>query len=240
MNPPPVVFLAVGFAVIAVFGIVAAVRHDRRTRAAREDAYARLEIEVTAKPTTEGKREAFAPLEHLKRTLPGGAKGLRRIARGTRRDRAVQILTHVYSSGNTTAVHTVLCTPCPPAWPLVGLTREHVGHKIAEALGGAKDLQVEDPVFNDTFRIRTDDEVFATLALNPAVQRHLLQPTRPAGNSKRRRIKETWSIGNGSIALVLIGNVKPDALEDTLDRLVTLPDLLPRELDAYAPPATPQ
>lgn len=252
MNPSTnAVLTAVAATLAAVFivvVIVASVRQHKRTQAQRLAVARELGLTLNDKPTKQDKFDAFERLEHLKRTLSGGWKNVRRIATAEHRGIPVQMLMHTYTTSNgkntSTITHTVVTTPCPPAWPQLGIGREHLGHRILEAFGGAKDLQVEDNVFNETFRIRTDDEVFATLALSPAVQAFLLEITKrgPGATSGKKQTirlsREQWSIAHGGLTLLIAGRVKPDEIEHLLDRVVTFRALLPRELDAYTPNET--
>ena len=232
-------------AAFAVFVIIAGVRQHKRTQEQRAAVASDLGLTLNDKPTKEERAAAFERLDHLKRTLSGGWKNVRRIATAEHRGIPVQMLMHTYTTSNgkssSTITHTVVTTQCPPAWPTLGIGREHFGHRILEAFGGSKDLQLDDNVFNETFRIRTDDEVFATLALSPAVQGFLLEITKRGPGAKSatrpsiRLSREQWSIASGGLTLLVAGRVKPEEIEHLLDRVVNFRALLPRELDAYTP-----
>ena len=62
---------------------------------------------------------AFERLDHLKGTLSGGSKNVRRIATAEHRGIPVQMLMHTYTTSNgkssSTITHTVVTTQCPPA-----------------------------------------------------------------------------------------------------------------------------
>lgn len=211
--------------VVVVIGlVVAAVRHERRRRAAWVQAARDLGFSVDPAPSTGAKAAAFEGLEHLAKTLRGGARNITTVLTAPPDAPPLRLLIHRYRVDKVIVIHTLVVMPAPPGWPAMTLRGEHLGHRIAAFLG-SRDMQLEDPAFNARIRIRTDDETFALLALTPEVQAFLLEGPK----------NEQWIFGNGRLCFLRSGQVRAEELAPIVRRTLALRDALPRELDDYAP-----
>ncbi len=119
---------------IAVLAWQAEVRRRDGLRAACHD----LGLAGQFKPDDPARQEAFEPVSHLK-ALRHGHRGVKWSAHGEADGRPMAIVEHRYvvSSGKSSHVliHTVVSTPCPPAWPAVTLSPEHVFTSWASCWG---------------------------------------------------------------------------------------------------------
>ena len=114
-----VIIAAGGVFVFVIVVIIAGVRQHKRTQEQRAAVASALGLTLNDKPTKEEKAAAFERLDHLKGTLSGGWKNVRRIATAEHRGIPVQMLMHTYTTSNgkssSTITHTVVTTQCPPA-----------------------------------------------------------------------------------------------------------------------------
>ncbi|MBR8745270.1 hypothetical protein [Nocardiopsis sp. MG754419] len=104
-----------------------------------------------------------------------------------------------------------------PHTPVLDVRTEHFGHALMGMLG-VRDLQVGERLFDDTFRIRCEDEGFARAVLDEPVRAWLLE--RPEERVPFRFTGDhlvTW--GQGAL--------EPEAAVALADRLITLLELVP-------------
>jgi len=224
MSTQQIIGISIALATAAVVIVFTLLARRRRLRE-RAELLERLRgdgWQVEDRPPRKRRRECFEPFRHV-RGLPRAHHGVRSLLRTTLEDREVRVLEYVYSesAGNSTRIVRSLAaaTPCPPAWPHLELDREHFLHKVGAALG-LRDMQVENPAFNDRWRIRTDDESFALCLLTPEVQSWLMA----------LEGRETWSIGDGWIVCLRRDPLRRDALESIAARPGGLLALVPPEL----------
>ena len=159
--------------------------------------------------------------------LPELRSGLRGVVWGASRDEPreeTRVIAHEYvrHDGQTTSVlkHVAASRPAAPGWPALRVTTENLGGKLARALG-RHTIRLDDPAFNDRFRVECADERFAVILLTPEIQRWLAETA-----SKH----ETWHVADGWLtclrrvrlpadeALPLAGRV--EAFEGMIEPLV--------------------
>ncbi len=126
--------------------------------------------------------------------------------------------------------HVAALIACPTSWPTLSLTPETMLSRLSVALGGKEDIQLEDPAFNKRWKVSSDDENFAVLALSPQVQEELMKA--PKG--------EIWRIRSGRIFCVRKGTISVKEALEFARRPARLLAMFPPELAAYsAPDAAP-
>lgn len=211
-------------AVFAALGTVAYIA-DRRRKQQITALLGSLGLESSFADPTLSASEAFTRAGPMTR-LRKGADGVRWHASGEIDGLAITLLEHRYmvSSGKSrrAVYHTIAATPCPPSWPTLSVTGEHLFDKIAEFFG-SKDIKVEDPEFNSRWRVKCAREDFAILVLTPEVQRFLTGLT-----------DGTWlEIGEGAICLVRRSQVNGDGAGRLIQSTLALARLLPPELEAW-------
>lgn len=139
----------------------------------------------------------------------------------------VTVLQHRYSTGSgknrRTHVHTGVAVEASRRWPLLSLTREHALHRIADVMG-FKDIRLEDEAFNKAWRVRSEDESFAILALTPEVQAWLM------GTLGTKRTHWEWSIGRGSVCVMTSARFDVEELEWAVEKPGELLRRLPAEM----------
>jgi hypothetical protein len=119
----------------------------------------------------------------------------------------------------TTHHHSVVAVGTPRT-PVLEVRTEHFGHTLLSLLG-VHDLQVGEQVFDDTFRIATEDDAFALAVLGPQLQAWLLErvdervPFRFTGEHLLR-----WTGGK----------LDPEAAVSGADTLIDLLDLVPSQV----------
>ncbi len=225
MTSPHAIFatiaVAVGCFIFIGIYIASSRARERRRHAIRtlaDDGW-----QVHDRPRGDERRTLFEPFAHA-RALARKDKGVRACLR--RNDTTV--LEYVYTESSGSSSHTVrllaCAVACPPDWPELTLTREHALHRLSAILG-IRDIEVEDPAFNDRWRVRSPDETFAILFLTPEVQRFLMDDDAP----------ESWWIANGSLVCVRRGRLEPEQVAHIEQRTRTLRATVPPELDVYAP-----
>jgi len=129
----------------------------------------------------------FANLPELRQGVRGVVWGASRVE--PRAETRVMAHEFVRNDGQSTTVvkHIGASRPGAPGWPALRVTTENLGGKLARALG-RHTIRLDDPAFNDRFRVECEDEAFAVLLLTPGVQRWLAETA-----SKH----ETWHIADG-------------------------------------------
>lgn len=199
-----------------------------RSRAKNLRSLASLGIRATYDIPKGEKARAFAPLNHLKKTLRYAERGLTAFAEAivptTRGEVEVRLYHHTYtvSSGNHTQTvrHWVATAPAPDHWPELRLSNEHFIAKLVKTFGG-KDLELDDADFNERWIVQCDNEDFAIVALPPAVQDLLADAPR----------HETWVIGHGLVTCLHVGVHKDQDIRQLADRVATVRAMIPSELD---------
>lgn len=218
---------AIGFVLIAL--VVRTTRDQKAQREAATDELRSLGLDFVEKPDAESRQEAFAPFNHLVKRLQSGEKGVKWHASGTIDGQFVRLMKHEYTTmaGQTPVqvTHHLAAVESPPQWPTLSLSGEHALHKVADFFGH-KDIQVESEAFNKRWRIKSDDEDFAILFLNPAVQEFLTKASS----------KEAWRIGHGQVCCIHQGSLKADEMMLFATRPAHVMALIPPELEAWTSP----
>lgn len=170
-------------AIAVVFGgfVVLITWVERKRRSAIETLLKSRGDQVWIKPSADEQATAYAAVGHPPE-LKDGHTGVKWAAHLTSQNLPAWIVEHSYSRGSgksrRTYNHTLISVPVPASWASTTVARESLWNKI-ERLWGSKDLQLDNEVFNKSFRVTTDDENFALVFLTPAVQEWLLAT--PAG-----------------------------------------------------------
>lgn len=212
------------FAFVAVFitlVILAEKKRQRRLREACEAAGVTIVHGAGVKDKDAAARLfAFAG---LMRELRTGAKGVSFAGLARAGEREVTFIEHSYTTGSgksqRTVRHSLAAIPAPPQWPELRISPEGIFRKLAE-LVGQKDVQLENPEFNDRWRVKTADEDFAIVLLSPEVQARMMEWP-----------KEYWAaIGGGAIAIVTGGHLTAERLTLMLRLVTELGGLIPPEV----------
>jgi Tfp pilus assembly protein PilV len=228
---PPVVIagLVMGGVVLGLIVlIIATVNSGKKRRAALAQTFAAMNMNGSADPDNAAKALAYARVPSLHKIMRHGHKGVRWFAESPPASTTpgVFMIEHSYvvSTGkNSQSVyHTAACVAVPAQWGEVALSREGMFTKIGK-LFGLKDLDLEDPAFNNAWRVRTADENFALALLSPEVQQFLAAENAPFKN-------DSWIIGSGTLSLVLGRQLKPEELDPFRARLLALIRMLAPEL----------
>ncbi|MFG0258940.1 MAG: hypothetical protein ACF8LK_01200 [Phycisphaerales bacterium JB041] len=224
---PVVVASAVGFGVLLVIVTIAKVSKAAASKraAAMAEACAQFGLTYESFDRIEQKDAAFAPFAHLSHLRTGG-KGLAWIARNPEGSPPLVLLQHRYvvSTGQTTVqiTHVLAALPCPPAWPSLSLTPEHLGHRLAGMLGKG-DLRLENDEFNKRWFVDADDEDFAALVLSPPMQAWLVGVPKWA----------TFHIGRGRVVCAAKKALKPEALAELVALCEEFAGSIAPELQAW-------
>ncbi|MBO6514174.1 MAG: hypothetical protein JJ974_09445 [Phycisphaerales bacterium] len=103
-----------------------------------------------------------------------------------------------------------------PNWPKVQIQARR---GLSRIFRSRKGIQLDDEQFNASFRVRTQDEEFAIMLLNPELQRFILD--KPSVD---------WSAGEGAIKLWYRGKLRKKRIDRSLDRLSKFQSLITPEL----------
>jgi hypothetical protein len=131
-----------------------------------------------------------------------------------------------YTSGtaenqSTTRYH-VIALELPAYLPILELTPDGLGAKLAKTFGG-RDLQFESEAFNDAWRVEAHDPKFAHDVLHPRLMERLL---RPDATGLSLRIEGTdllcWTLGGQRLDLVAERLAVMCAIADAVTRFVWL------------------
>lgn len=141
---------------------------------------------------------------------------------GQHRGRQVMGFEYSYttSSQNSSTTHyfQVVAIRTPAPCPRLEVTREHFGHKLLSFVG-VHDLQLGYPDFDDTYRIRTDNDDFARHVLHPQLmQWMLLDP---------RTFDHPFRFEEDSILTWRPYKLDPDAMVASADYLIDLLERTP-------------
>lgn len=102
-------------------------------------------------------------------------------AQGRTRQALTFTFTYVVHSGggeqqtSTTYEHHVTCVFLGKSTPILELTPEGIGSRLAKAFGG-QDIQFESEEFNKQWRVKAKDLRFAHSVIHPQMMEHLLTP----------------------------------------------------------------
>lgn len=144
----------------------------------------------------------------------------RHVVLGEHRGRQFCAFSYRYTTSNgkssQTHYYTVWAIGLPGFAPDFSVAEEGVfGGKIAEALGFAR-IDIDDESFNDTFKVKCDDERFGRAVLDPAVV-ELLKRTGPW----------SWRLTENSMLSFQKGVFEPERLLPRLDLMSDLLDRIP-------------
>jgi hypothetical protein len=132
------------------------------------------------------------------------------------------VLEGVYTGQTMMQVANTVYAVESPDWPVTHVTPRGVLSRLCVALGVGSGLRLENPQFNATFSVRTDDEDFAVALLGPDMQTFMLT---------KARVR--WRLGHGRVCLVYPGSLKPGRVTASLDRMRGFWTWVPRELEAW-------
>ncbi|MCC6678047.1 MAG: hypothetical protein IT436_12975 [Phycisphaerales bacterium] len=215
------------FAFVGVFIALAIAAEKRRAQRQREACEAAgVSIRHGLGLKDEDAARYFFDRTGLMRELRTGAKGVGFAGVARAGDREVVLVEHSYTSGSGKSQHTVrhaiVSVAAPGRWPDLRITPEGIFRKLAE-LVGMKDIQLENPAFNDRWRVKTADEDFAVVLISPEMQAWLAEWPR-----------EYWvTIGEGAISVVASGHITPARLPVMIRLVTELADLIPPELEMW-------
>ena len=144
--------------------------------------------------------------------------------------RSLTVFTHMYMvhTGQTVipVSHTVYALAVGD-WPEIVIKPRGALFALRRLFGAKDGVLLDDPEFNKSFYVRTDDEGFAIALLTLDMQRFLL--------TKKRNIN--WRVANGWLCLVYNGPLKPDRIGASMERMREFWRLTPDPIQAMAPVA---
>jgi hypothetical protein len=116
----------------------------------------------------------------------GHGREARHVLHGAHRGRQILAFEYIYKetqndsngqSSTRTYYHTVVSASLPSHKPTLEIGREGFGRKLL-GLVGVRDLQLESEQFNETYRIKTENERFAYDILHPRMMEWMLTDQR--------------------------------------------------------------
>ncbi len=144
--------------------------------------------------------------------------------------RSLTVFTHMYMvhTGQTVipVAHTVYALAVGD-WPEIVIKPRGALFALRRLFGAKDGVLLDDPEFNKSFHVRTEDEGFAIALLTLDMQRFLL--------TKKRNIN--WRVANGWLCLVYNGPLKPDRIGASMERMHEFWRLTPDPIQAIAPVA---
>lgn len=144
-------------------------------------------------------------------------------------DRPVIVFEHQHSTGSgkqrRVHDHTIVCVPCPDAWPIVTLEEDNWLIRFASVIGIGRDHKINDEVFDAHWRIRTEDDATVLALLTPPMRELLLSGPK----------YEWWTLGKGYFACGLRHKCDAEDLIKHVDRFDRFLDLLPDEVRSMLP-----
>ncbi len=224
---PVVVVATIAFGLLfLIVSIVKASKHAaKKTSTAIEEICAQHGLVYHRMTKHDDKDAIFTPFQHIEQLRTGG-KGLVWIAADPAGENPLTLLQHTYivSTGQSAVqvVHTLTAMPCPTTWPLLKLTPENLGHRIADMLGKG-DLKLESDEFNKRWFVKADDEDFAALVLSPDMQEWLVDAPKWA----------TFHLGHGQLVCAAKKGFKPEALPELIELCNGFANLIAPELQAW-------
>lgn len=123
------------------------------------------------------------------------------------------------STTTTTHRYSVVALSTPHT-PVLEVRAEHFGHALL-GLVGVHDLRVGERVFDDTFRIAAQDDVFALAVLGPDLRAWLLE---------RVQERAPFRFTGGHVLAWSTGRLEPDAVVAGADTLVDLIERVPAQV----------
>lgn len=168
-------FLLFGFFALVVIGIIAWTLYRAHER---QKALAALAQRLGM--TFDKHRHRLDPtLADLEATSLGTSRSMLNELRGSYKDREVRCFDYwcKVQQGKNKAVRTrgVILVRVPMSWPQLRIVPEHIGHKLADALG-ADDIDFESQDFSDRFWVRSPDHRFAYDVIHPRMMEYLMEP----------------------------------------------------------------
>jgi hypothetical protein len=151
------------------------------------------------------------------------------VMRGVVRDRGVLVFGYHYETGSGGDEHRFDLQVCvvdvPGRVPIVRLSPENLGTRIATALGGV-DVEVESDDFNREWKVWTRDKRAAHALLSPRMIERLLE---------RDLAGRTIAFEPGMVFTATAGKLDLPATEQPFDLLCDLADLVPPFLEQDYP-----
>lgn len=212
---------AVAIVVLGAIGYLV-YRHEQKRRAAFAALATGLGLEYQhdlGGPGDDLRRlEAFRPGGHGHRLLD--------VVKGRYRERDVMsgdlkyLVTQGHGKTRSTTTHYRGFTMMrvPPDWPWLTLEAEHIGLKIADALG-ADDIDFESEEFSSAFWVKSADRKFAHDLIHPRAMEYLL------ANKGWH-----WELRAGWLVVWRKARHRPEAIQPELDLLVGFLALTPTYL----------
>lgn len=161
-----------------------------------------------------------------------GRRGVRHVVTGTHRGRPFAAFEYWYvttrrtrnNRSTTTHTYTVWAVGLPSAVPKLSVGSEGVfGGKIAEAFGFER-VNIEDESFNDTFKVKSDDQQFGLAVLSPAVL-EMLRYTGPWD----------WRFTGDTMISYVKGAFEAEVLMPRLEMMCDLLDRIPQNVLQHRP-----
>jgi hypothetical protein len=161
-----------------------------------------------------------------------GRGKVRNIVSGQHRGRSFTAFEYVYTTttynGQTNSTQThrfgVWAVSLPAAVPELSVGSEGIfGGKVAEALGFGR-VNIGDTQFDDSFKVKCDDEQFGLRVLHPAVV-ELLKMTGPWD----------WRFTGQTMLSFEKGAFEPAALQPRLELMADVLDRVPADVWTYSP-----
>lgn len=167
--------------------------------------------------------QGFAHFEPFGR---GHSRKARHVVRGTVAGNTFVVFQYEYTTGygknREHHVHQICALRMPLSSPGLVVRREHVGHKIFDALGG-EDIDFESDEFSRRFWVRSPDRRFAYDILHPRMMEYLMPLDR-----------YLWQWKGKALLLSTADHIEPARAEAMLNAAAGLVALLPRHLPEIA------
>lgn len=219
--------MASALAILGVVALVAALatlgvlvyRHEKKRQAAFADLASRLGLGYAhdgGHPT-----EEFRRLEGMR--APGHSHHLLDVLQGRYKERDVwcgdlrYVVEHGSGKNRSQSTHYrgFAMARVPASWPGLTIENEHIGLKIADALG-ADDIDFESEEFSSKFWVRSGDRKFAHDLIHPRSMELLL-----ANRGWH------WEVRAGWLAIWKQDRHKPEAIQPELDLVCAFLALVP-------------
>jgi hypothetical protein len=212
----------VGMAVVLLAMVVAARMSGGAgawSSAAATETTERLGLSYLA-AAEKGFRDRFRDLPEV----PGNAR-IRHVLEGELDGRALVVFESSYMvhTGQTMMrVANSVCAVESPDWPVTHISPRGALSRLFVTLAAGSGLRLENPQFNASFSLKSDDEDFAIALLGPDMQAFMLTWAR-----------QRWRLGHGRVCLINTGPLKPQNVPAELDRMRGFWTWVPRELEAW-------
>ena len=220
MADPP--FLLFGFFALVVIGVIAwSIYHAHERRKALEALAQSLGM------TFDKTRHRLEPtLRDFEAMSLGSDRSRLNELRGRYKERDVRCFDYwcKVQQGKQQSIHTrgIVLVRVPTSWPQLRIVPEHIGHKLADALG-ADDIDFESQEFSDRFWVRSPDPRFAYDVIHPRMMEYLMEP----GLTR-------WELRGGWLCLWSDSVLSPDETVAALDRATGFVERVPTHVWAGA------